>query len=239
MVRFIDAQVNGRRVYVTIAQPLDALLPKLVARVSVPSKKVKIPSKKVKIEVPLVMSGTPLLKGRLAGVQSCSALLPLEILVSSCEPVHVDIVDLDCGSVLTTMQISTILFEGPIGFVDILNSGSLHGWAWNPMQPLKRESIHILHHGSEVARVVANRFRRDLSDAGLGDGCHAFFHSYPGSLGALDELDFFIEGGHRIVVNAEVSQKVSPTKISIDADGEPLYQLRVVMPHATDRITLR
>ncbi|MDI4639962.1 glycosyltransferase family 4 protein [Rhodoblastus acidophilus] len=54
-------------------------------------------------------------------------------------------------------------------------SGALvEGWAWDDDQPEAPVSIIVLANGAVVGRCLANRFRRDLLDAGIGDGRRAF-----------------------------------------------------------------
>ena len=41
-----------------------------------------------------------------------------------------------------------------------------------------------------IGQVLANRYRKDLQDAGLGSGCHSFvFKSPPGLIFALDAVE--------------------------------------------------
>ncbi len=63
------------------------------------------------------------------------------------------------------------------GWVEGVSADALWGWALNSGDPQNPVSLHILADGCVIGRVLANRFRADLKEAGLGDGRHAFeFH---------------------------------------------------------------
>ena len=60
------------------------------------------------------------------------------------------------------------------GFVDEVNSERIKGWIWNPLEPQARIELEVLDGDVQLARIVANQFRSDLRDAGIGDGQYAF-----------------------------------------------------------------
>ena len=60
------------------------------------------------------------------------------------------------------------------GYVDEVNSERIKGWIWNPLEPQARIELEVLDGDVPLARIVANQFRSDLRDAGVGDGQHAF-----------------------------------------------------------------
>jgi hypothetical protein len=60
------------------------------------------------------------------------------------------------------------------GLVDNATDQKLYGWAWNAANPGERLSIEIRVKDEVMARGVADRERKDLAKAGIGDGCHAF-----------------------------------------------------------------
>jgi hypothetical protein len=58
---------------------------------------------------------------------------------------------------------------GPLqGSIDVLQSTRVVGWAHDPGLPDASVSLVVLSNGAEIGRVVADRFRRDLLDAGMG-----------------------------------------------------------------------
>lgn len=60
------------------------------------------------------------------------------------------------------------------GFVDGVVAGEVVGWARNPEHPDAPVCLDVLVDGAPVATVLANRYREDLSAAGIGSGAHAF-----------------------------------------------------------------
>jgi hypothetical protein len=69
---------------------------------------------------------------------------------------------------------------GPLrGYVDELGPTICSGWAQDLENPETPVCLDILVDGARVARVLANWFRADLRDAGLGSGCHAFRATLP------------------------------------------------------------
>lgn len=56
------------------------------------------------------------------------------------------------------------------------------GWVWNAMQPQTPITADLLVDGVFFQSVVANQFRGDLLNAGIGDGRHGFRWATPGSL---------------------------------------------------------
>jgi len=64
---------------------------------------------------------------------------------------------------------------GPLrGFVDVAGPALVCGWAQNAEQPEVPVTLEILDGSQVVGCVLANRYRADLRQAGLGSGCHAF-----------------------------------------------------------------
>ena len=94
------------------------------------------------------------------------------------------------------------------GFVDKANSYTVEGWAWDANQPNSPIEIEIFEDDSLWATLPADRFRRDLIEAGKGNGYHAFKYLIP------DQLR---DGkSHRIYVKVSGSRfplNPSPTEI--------------------------
>ena len=59
-------------------------------------------------------------------------------------------------------------------YIDEARPDRITGWVWDPQQPMRRISVDLLDGETRLARIVANEFRADLAQAGIGDGCHAF-----------------------------------------------------------------
>jgi Glycosyl transferases group 1 len=68
------------------------------------------------------------------------------------------------------------------GHIDVVTRGRIEGWAFDPANPDVPLALVIFNNGEVLARVLANRFRPDLEEAGLGSGRHAFGYTIPGGL---------------------------------------------------------
>lgn len=76
---------------------------------------------------------------------------------------------------------------GPLrGWVDYLAEGVCAGWAQCAAAPDVPVTLLVMRGGEILARVVANRYRADVREAGFGSGCHGFTVALPGvDLGAI------------------------------------------------------
>jgi glycosyltransferase involved in cell wall biosynthesis len=71
------------------------------------------------------------------------------------------------------------------GQVDLATRDRIAGWAQDAADPATPVALQILDNGLPIARVLANRGRADLVDAGIGNGRHAFDLVIPGGLSPL------------------------------------------------------
>jgi hypothetical protein len=84
---------------------------------------------------------------------------------------------------------------GPLrGYVDEPGPTICSGWAQDLENPETPVCLDILVDGARVARVLANFYRADLRDAGLGSGCHAFRATLPPNLTRQLEVRRAIDG---------------------------------------------
>lgn len=75
-----------------------------------------------------------------------------------------------------------------IGHIDAFERGKLYGWAFNPDDAGEHLHIHV-HHGDEVlADCIAKLPRRDLPDAGIGSGDHAFELLLPPKIKTVEDI---------------------------------------------------
>lgn len=75
-----------------------------------------------------------------------------------------------------------------IGHIDAFERGKLYGWAYNPEDAGEHLQIHV-HCGDEVvADGLAKLPRRDLPDAGIGSGDHAFELVLPPRIKSVDDI---------------------------------------------------
>jgi hypothetical protein len=68
------------------------------------------------------------------------------------------------------------------GYHDGATCSTIFGWAWNQSQPNTSINVDIYADGVYLTTVLANQFRQDLLNAGIGNGQHAFTISTPASL---------------------------------------------------------
>jgi len=90
------------------------------------------------------------------------------------------------------------------GVLDFIAGSSLGGWAWHTGRPTERVSVLLRHQGEVLARLVADGFRQDLFEAGIGDGAHGF----------MVDLN--------TLANAPPSEEL---EVAFDSTGEPLFNL--------------
>jgi autotransporter passenger strand-loop-strand repeat protein len=71
------------------------------------------------------------------------------------------------------------------GCVDVVTREHIAGWAQDCTQPDRPVDLQILDRGELIAQVLANRYRPDLAEAGIGHGWHSFEMRFSGGLPAL------------------------------------------------------
>jgi len=62
------------------------------------------------------------------------------------------------------------------GFQEVTNGAYVTGWAWDRNDPTVPLPIAIYDGNTLLATTIADRFRKDLRDAGKGNGCHGFVY---------------------------------------------------------------
>ena len=63
---------------------------------------------------------------------------------------------------------------GVTGYIDIISGQRISGWVWDPARPERRFDVSIMVDDVAVATVRADRLRKDLISAGVGDGRYGF-----------------------------------------------------------------
>uniref|UniRef100_A0A7V6CEB0 Uncharacterized protein n=1 Tax=Thermodesulfobacterium geofontis TaxID=1295609 RepID=A0A7V6CEB0_9BACT len=83
-----------------------------------------------------------------------------------------------------------------IGSLDAVKGFYVYGWAYNRKNPEERVEVVVLVDGKPVAEGVADLFRQDLLDAGIGDGKHGFRIRIPDEMfdGKNHKIEFLVEG---------------------------------------------
>ena len=111
------------------------------------------------------------------------------------------------------MSISKIKIEA---YVDIASYNQIEGWAWCPDDPSLRLSVALV--GSKnrnLAVTLANRERRDLISALVGDGLYGF--SFYGNLGNVTQVVFSAQGSE-YTVSVSYEQPEKPAFLLIHSD---------------------
>lgn len=80
-----------------------------------------------------------------------------------------------------------------IGHIDGVSGGVVQGWAAESGSP-DPVSVELLVGDDVRATTVADGFRADLAQNGIGAGCHAFGIAIPGTTGRYERLSVRIEG---------------------------------------------
>ena len=65
------------------------------------------------------------------------------------------------------------------GFVDLVSARSVEGWAQNVEHPEAPVCLDIYAGGELIGQILANQYREDLKQAGLGSGHHSFEFTQP------------------------------------------------------------
>ena len=71
-------------------------------------------------------------------------------------------------------QVAAVRPSALRGFVDMATPDRVCGWAQDEGHPDRPVALEVLVGGQPVLSLMANAYRADLHDAGLGTGCHAF-----------------------------------------------------------------
>ncbi|NMJ43512.1 glycosyltransferase [Roseomonas sp. JC162] len=74
----------------------------------------------------------------------------------------------------TTGLAPTATAGEPRGRAERIEGDYLTGWAWIPARPDEIVHVEVFVGETMVARIAADAFRKDLLDAGIGDGRHGF-----------------------------------------------------------------
>ncbi len=84
---------------------------------------------------------------------------------------------------------------GPLrGCLDEIGGAVLRGWAQDVLAPEVPVALLVLAGGEVIGRLLANGYRPDLRDAGLGSGCHGFRMILPAGEGREIEVRRALNG---------------------------------------------
>src|SRR6202453_2165753 len=73
------------------------------------------------------------------------------------------------------------------GNLDVVDLQQVVGWAQDDANPDVPVSLLITDNDELVGRILANRYRRDLEESGIGSGRHSFEFEFQKSLAPLEK----------------------------------------------------
>src|SRR6202171_561883 len=106
------------------------------------------------------------------------------------------------------------------GFADATNCSQISGWAFDSTPPNNAISVDVYDNGVLLVSPLANLFRQDLLNAGVGNGYHAYSIATPSSLkdGHAHYISIYFHGTSNQLGGAATS-----TTIACPSSG-PGYQ---------------
>ena len=108
------------------------------------------------------------------------------------------------------------------GYLDEVSWTRIQGWVWDPQRPEDPIALDLVDGDNRLARVLANQYRSDLLERGVGDGRHAFTISLDEAL--LPHARHVLQLRH------------SDTGLEIELEGLPLIIERA-MPDAAEPVS--
>jgi hypothetical protein len=105
--------------------------------------------------------------------------------------------------------------RGLRGYVDAVTTRRIAGWAQNPDYPEAPVCLDIYADGRLIGQVLANAYREDLEQAGVGSGRHGFefapprgLRMSPGTIEVRRSIDGAVLEPSRKATNPQVSSRV-------------------------------
>jgi hypothetical protein len=80
------------------------------------------------------------------------------------------------------------------GYLDPVRDRTVSGWAFDPANPNHALPVEVIINGAHAGRAVANVFRRDLAELGMGSGHHGFMFPIPDAIGQVRTAEAYIAG---------------------------------------------
>lgn len=96
------------------------------------------------------------------------------------------------------------------GYVDVVDAGRIQGWAVDMNAVDRPVEIEVWAGSTRLSAVKADKYRRDLQQAGFGDGRHAFFCELPPT---------------DIAGPRPVSVKVQGTEVRLPYNGQTTFEV--------------
>jgi hypothetical protein len=105
-----------------------------------------------------------------------------------------------------------------VGRVDGMNNGKVYGWAFNADSPDEHIEIKVSRGSAVLASGRADRFRKDLPEAGIGKGDHAFEIVLPPGISS-------VRGILAVACSATAGDAALPVATNDDRRVDDLFQI--------------
>lgn len=93
-----------------------------------------------------------------------------------------------------------------LGNVERIDEVAVTGWVFDPLNPNQHHKITIFYDETVLSEVIANQSRPDLSEAGVGNGDHAFIFLFENIIKDFDPSLIRVEtSGHSVPIDDRVS----------------------------------
>ncbi|MEO8195990.1 MAG: IPT/TIG domain-containing protein [Thermoanaerobaculia bacterium] len=112
------------------------------------------------------------------------------------------------------------------GYHDGIDCNTTFGWAWDSNAPTGRINVNLYDGSTLLGTALANRFRQDLLNAGIGDGFHAFTFSLPPSVRDGNP--------HTITAKFGGTSTAIPIPRTIQCSGSPSVSIAATDPNAAE-----
>jgi hypothetical protein len=118
---------------------------------------------------------------------------------------------------------------GGEGSLDNVNGEAIAGWAWDKNQPASSIQVDIYDGPALLATVPAIHFRKDLAEAGIGNGRHAFSFAPPPSVkdGNVHSISVKTAGTNKELDGCPKTVALNPSVA--DAYQQSVSQIREVV----------
>ncbi|NJL71713.1 MAG: glycosyltransferase [Candidatus Competibacteraceae bacterium] len=125
---------------------------------------------------------------------------------------------------------TAIPIKGFEGYIFGVKYPHVKGWAWNKNFPSEPVSVDLFIGGRKILTQHANQFRKDIFEAGKGDGHKAFSFRIPDGVVGPGEHDLKV-----VVSSTDYSLKNCPPKIFIPSSRHPIAKRDVLVEGRLER----
>jgi hypothetical protein len=67
--------------------------------------------------------------------------------------------------------------SGLEGYLDLCTNTRIAGWAWDSLHPERHVTVEIIIDERPLAQIIAREYRKDLKNAGIGDGTYGYCYT--------------------------------------------------------------